>query len=124
MTLRFQEWDYRVVCPLLPGDVTVFGDVSKYATAGDRRVSRITVSDNGPHFDVLGAPNTAVEVDGYAAARPRGFTTWVPGIQRTLDECPAGAAGEGWRWDPPTGGWRVRVGLGPLGGARVSMIIG
>ena len=35
--LAWQDWDYRVLCPLLPGDRALFGDVGKYATVGDRR---------------------------------------------------------------------------------------
>jgi hypothetical protein len=77
--LPWQDWDYRVVCPILPGEITVFGDVSKYATAGDRRVAAIRPIDGGVAFDVLGVPGTEAEIWGWAARRPEHATSWDDG---------------------------------------------
>jgi hypothetical protein len=121
-TLGFQEWDYYVVCPLLPGDLTVFGDVDKYATVGDRRIARITATQPGAAFDVLGAPQTWVEVHGYAAVRPIAVTAWVPGTLRPLS--PAAGSDphhEWWSWAPDTGHWVVRLRVGAHGHAHVSL---
>jgi hypothetical protein len=120
-TLEFQDWDYRVLCPLLPGGVTVFGDVAKYATAGDRRIAAITATSDGVRFDVLGAPESWVDVHGYAATRPRSFSAWVPGASRTIAAADA-LAGESWCWDGDSGEWRLRICSGPLGRQRVSLV--
>lgn len=75
--LAYQEFGYRVLCPLLPGDVALLGDVSKFATMGDRRIGRLEAQDGELRFDVLGAPGEEVAVDGCArrAPRARGWTT-------------------------------------------------
>ncbi|HUI25643.1 MAG TPA: hypothetical protein VL403_06115 [Candidatus Kryptonia bacterium] len=119
--LEFQDWDYRVVCPLLPGDVTVFGDVGKYATVGDRRVAHITASARGVKFDVLGAPGTSVEVRGYSAASPSSITAWQPGRPSAIpnDE----GSGERWSWGRITGEWIVRVDLGTLSWKHVAIAL-
>ena len=73
-SLAWQDWDYRVLCPLLPGDVAVIGDVSKYATAGDRRVAAIRTTDGEVKFDVLGVPGTVAEIWGWSAHPLRGVS--------------------------------------------------
>src|SRR5690606_12326939 len=37
LALAPRDWDHRVLCPLLPGELAVVGDATRYATAGDRR---------------------------------------------------------------------------------------
>jgi hypothetical protein len=70
VALAFREWDYRILCPLLPGGRAVFGDVSKYATAGDRRIAAIEASAGRIRFEVRGAPGTWTEVEGVAPTAP------------------------------------------------------
>ncbi|UCE85513.1 MAG: hypothetical protein JSU66_14410, partial [Deltaproteobacteria bacterium] len=65
--LAHGDWDYRVLCPLLPGDLTLFGDVTRYATAGDRRLRGIRSVRRGLALDVLGAPGERVELRGWSA---------------------------------------------------------
>jgi len=120
LTLGFQEWDYRVLCPLLPGDATVFGDVSKYATVGDRRIVSIVAADGTLQFNVLGVPESRVQVQGYAAARPRTVTAWVPGHSRVLEEA---AGDEGWSWDEATGRWVLHLRAGPNGYTHVTLTL-
>ncbi|HVN83838.1 MAG TPA: hypothetical protein VMW17_03240 [Candidatus Binatia bacterium] len=119
-SLAFQDWDYRVACPLLRGDVTVFGDIEKYATAGDRRIARIRTTNNGIEFDVLGAPDMSVEICGYSARRPSTVTAWAPGQQRSIVE---GATGECWKWTDANGFWRVAVDVGALGSVIVGLAL-
>ena len=114
--LPFQEWDYRVLCPLLPGDIAVLGDVTKYATAGDRRVAHITTAPDGVHFDVLGVPETIAEVRGYATRRPSAVTVMTSGETRTpaAETAALREVGEGWVWDAASGEWSVPVIIGPV----------
>ncbi len=123
VTLPFQDWDYRILCPLLPGEVTVFGDVTKYATVGDRRVAGINIAEGGLQFDVLGAPDTRVEIHGCSATRPLDVTAWVPGARRTLSEgSQVDPTHERWSWDASTGTWVVSVNVAALGRTQVSMV--
>ena len=123
VSLAFQDWDYHIVCPLLPGDVTVFGDVSKYATVGDRRVARIASVQGDLHFDVLGAPQTSAEVHGYAATRPAKVTTWTAVRPRTLAfAATADTRDESWSWDEHSGQWRIRIRLDRLGYVHVVIV--
>lgn len=120
LTLGFQEWDYRVLCPLLAGEATVFGDVSKYATVGDRRIASIMATDGTLQFNVLGVAQSRVEVQGYAAARPRAVTAWVPGRSRGIEEA---AGDEGWSWDEATGRWVLNLRIGPNGYTHVTLAL-
>ena len=63
--LAQHAWSLRVLCPLLPGELTLIGDPSKYACAGDRRVARIRQVEGGVACDVLGAPGEQVRVRGW-----------------------------------------------------------
>jgi hypothetical protein len=120
LELPFQDWDYRVLCPLLPGDIAVFGDVTKYAMAGDRRIAHITSLRDSVCFDVLGAPGTTVDVRGYSARRPAAVTAAVPGETPGFNALNSGLSGggQGWAWDA-SGAWVVRVRIGPVGHTRV-----
>ncbi len=74
--LGWQEWDYRVLCPWFAPGLTLFGDVGKWATVGDRRLAAIRSVPGGLAFDVVGVPGSTVEVWGLSEKRPRGVTTW------------------------------------------------
>jgi hypothetical protein len=118
--LEFQEWDYRIVCPLLSGDMTVFGDTGKYASVGDRRVARIRNGDGELRFQVRGAPNTCVEVHGYARRRPLEARRWIPENTIVLADGNTSQA-DTWSWDAGTGEWIVRVDVGQLGWVDVAL---
>lgn len=57
------EWDYRVLAPVLPGDVAVFGDVDLFVSAGDMRIGDV----RDGVVTVLGAGET-VTITGWSAA--------------------------------------------------------
>lgn len=117
--LDFQDWDYRVVCPLLPGEATVFGDVSKYATVADRHVARIQCRDGCLEMSVLDRPGTLVEVQGYAAEPPRRVDAWVPEAERSIAR---DSGDERWSWDS-TGRWRVRIRVDSNGHTRLRVTL-
>jgi len=73
-SLPWQDWEYRVLCPLLPGELTVFGDVSKYACVGDRRIAAIRAIEGEVRFDVFGVPGTVAEIWGWSAHPLRGVS--------------------------------------------------
>lgn len=118
--LEFQDWDYRVLCPLLPGAVTVFGDVGKYATVGDHRVAGITCDGNWLQLTVLDKPGVVVEVQGYAEREPRGVLAWVPDATRQIAK--GAADGESWSWEP-AGRWTARVRVGDNGHTQLRLEI-
>jgi len=122
-SLEFQDWDYRVLCPLLAGGITVFGDIGKYATIGDRRVAAITCDAGGVSFEVVGAPHTSVAITGYAAGPMDRVSAWSPGDERRLESTPDGGS-ESWSWDSASGLWDLRVSVGVEGRVRVSLIPG
>jgi len=125
LVLAWQEFDLRVLCPLLPRGLTIVGDVEKYATAGDRRVARISATPDGVGFEVLGVAGERVVVTGWAARAPRAARAWSPDGVRALatGAAPAGDA-EGLHFDPATGGFEVAVRLDAVGRASVSVVAG
>jgi hypothetical protein len=110
VSLAYQEFSYHVLCPLLPGEVAIFGDVTRYATVGDRRVAHITSVPGGVRFDVLGPPGAQVEVHGWAAAPPAAAEGWSPAGEAHAELEP----GDGGRW-------LARARLGATGQVRVTV---
>jgi hypothetical protein len=106
-TLTPSAWDYRVLCPLLPGDVALFGDVSRYATAGDRRVHGIRATGDGVELDVLGRAGERVTVSGWSARPLRGAEQWTPGAGASPLQARRDARGRfAVEVDIPDSGWR------------------
>jgi hypothetical protein len=123
--LPFQDFDYRVVCPLLPGGVTLFGDVSKWATVGDQRVAGLEMRPGGLCFDLLGASLERVEVRGWSAEAPVGATAWCPEARRELPLRSLGSMGEeGIAYERETGLFAVAVRLGGEGLSRIRVRVG
>ena len=123
--LPFQDFDYRVVCPLLTGGVTLFGDVSKWATVGDQRVAGLELRPDGLCFDLLGAPLERVEVRGWSAEAPAGATAWCPGARRELPLRSVGSLGEeGIAYERETGLFALAVRLGREGRSRIRVGVG
>ncbi len=121
LSLHFQDWSYTVLCPLLAGDLAVFGDVEKYATVADRRVARIQDLEDGVRFDLLGAPGERVEVHGIAPAAPAGAAVWSASGERSLPRLSEPGADEGLHWSAADGRWRLAARVGPEGRAHVTL---
>jgi hypothetical protein len=108
LELAPDAWDYRVLCPLLEGEIGVFGDVVLYATAGDRRLRDIRSQGGTLRFDVLGAPGERACVEGWSAREP-------------ADVDVDGDADFRWSRDPEDGRWRLRTVLGDRGWVGVKI---
>jgi hypothetical protein len=107
--LGFQDWNFQVLCPLLPGDVTVFGDVQRYATAGSRRLHEVTSEPGLLGFTVEGAQGESVTITGWSAGKPRRVSVWSGG---SWHELPEGAEekteSSTWSWEE-SGRWHVQL---------------
>jgi hypothetical protein len=102
-----EAFDLWTVAPaLLDGRVTVFGDVTRYVSAGDRRIGRVTERDGVVSFLVFGRAGTAVAVTGWAAP-PLTVREWHPDAS-VVDELPDGR-------------WTRSVVVGPNGWTRVEL---
>ena len=110
VALEFQDWDFRVVCPLLPGERALLGDVGRYASMGDRRLAAIAASEEELSFDVLGVPGEVAEIHGWSARPPRavGAATYAGDASVEI----AGGA---------DGRWVLRVPIDAAGAVRVTM---
>ena len=127
LQLEPDAWDLRVLCPVLPGGIAVFGDVSRYATMGDRRIAAArALPGGGVELDVAGAPGERVEVQGWSEAA-MAAETWAPGEGWSplpdLAEAPerdAETRRGAWR-DASTGVWGVAIGVSARGWARLRL---
>jgi hypothetical protein len=76
--LEPSAWDYRILCPILPGEITIVGDVSRYVSAGDARLRGVRATGSGVLFEALGGPGECFEVTGWSARPPRAARTMGP----------------------------------------------
>ena len=67
-TLEREEWDFRVVAPVLPSGIAVIGDPDTFVTAGDARVE-VRSTDRGAAVVVKGAGEQVV-LTGWSARPP------------------------------------------------------
>ncbi len=68
VSLGREDWTYLVLAPILPGEIAVVGDTSKFVAAGDARVEVSTI-DGGVRLLVKGAGET-VTITGWSASAP------------------------------------------------------
>jgi hypothetical protein len=109
LDLAWQDFSYTVLCPVLQRGLVLFGDTSKYATAGDRRLARITETEEGLRFDVLGARGETVCIEGCAPRAPSARAR-APGETIAAEV-----------QHEPGGRFAVRLRLGAAGHARVTL---
>jgi hypothetical protein len=109
LELAPRDWNLRVLCPVLPGGIALFGDPSKYACAGDRRLRGIRSVAGGVELDVLGAPGEVVELRGWSRGPVAGVRLQPPQAAEAL----------GLERDAASGGFQLRVDAGARGWARI-----
>ncbi len=102
-------WDYRILCPILPGEITVVGDVSRFVSAGDARLRGVRASESGVAFEALGSPGECFELTGWSARPPR--------AARVLGPAGAGPVEVHYR----DGLFRIPIALGDRGWVRVEV---
>lgn len=103
-TLAQEQWTFHVVAPVLPCGLAVVGDVSKFVTAGDARLS-VEADERGVRLTVLGA-GERVTITGWAGATPER------------------ADGVAVQHDPSTGVWTTVVDVPERGWTHVSVLAG
>lgn len=124
--LAWQDFSYTVLCPIVAPGLALFGDVTRWATMGDRRVAHVEAGADGIAFDLLGTPGSGVAVEGWSQAEPRAASLWSPTLHRSLPVRRGGASlalEEGLAWDPDGGRFRLRTQLGPQGRVRVALAV-
>jgi hypothetical protein len=99
-------WDYRVLAPVLPGDIAVIGDPALYACAGDARIADVVADGDGDGvaITVLGAQER-VRIVGWSK-HPVAAHAWAPA---------AGRSDVASTHDTTTGMWDIVVDVGDPG---------
>jgi hypothetical protein len=112
VALESAEWDYRVLAPVLRGDIAVIGDPALYACAGDSRVADVVAEPDGAGVTVtvLGA-NERVAIVGWAR-QPITARAWTPS---------AGASAITTTHDASTGMWELAIDIGAVGWAKLHL---
>jgi hypothetical protein len=82
--LEPRAWDYRILCPILPGEIAILGDVSRYVSAGDARLRDVRATGSGVVFEALGAPGESFDITGWSARPPRAARSLDPKDGRPL----------------------------------------
>jgi hypothetical protein len=105
LALGREEWASLVLAPVLPAGLAVLGDVSKFVSAGDARLS-VRVLDDGARIVVLGA-GELVTITGWAPRAPQATDAAGPVVH-----------------DADTGVWEVPVDVPSRGWARIDVRLG
>ena len=80
-----RDYAFRILAPLAHGELAVFGDIRRFACAGDRRIRDLRATASGAALDVLGAPGERVAISGWCA---RPLRARVSGSARELRRDP------------------------------------
>jgi hypothetical protein len=106
---REAKHEYFIVAPLLENGMAVIGDVEKFVTMADMRVSSVEASPEGIRVEVISNESHSPITVGYAASRPTGVHAGetVLGEVSSLDRLKM--ATSGWFWDYQTRLWHVKV---------------
>jgi hypothetical protein len=88
--LAASDWSLRTLCPLLPGDVAVFGDLRRYASVGDRRLRELRAERGATVCEVVGAPGERVEISGWSAGALAAERRAAAGARRPVPRDAAG----------------------------------
>lgn len=108
-----RSFDLWIIAPLLAdGRLAIFGDVSRYAPVGDRRIGHLRGTEDGVTMLVLGGAGEDVTITGWSATMPS-TSTWLS----------AGAAELTPEHDPGTGRWQVDVIVGAQGWIRLGVSV-
>lgn len=65
--LASHEFDYRIICPVLPGDICVFGDTARYAAVASTRLG-IDCDGDAVVLQVRGAPAEVITIRGWSSS--------------------------------------------------------
>ena len=110
--LEPHDWRLRILCPVVPGDLTLIGDASRYASMGDRRVGQVRVPDGGGlAFEVRGGVGERVGIRGWSASPLADARVWTP----------AGSAAVALERDGASGVFELEFELGERGWADVEV---
>ncbi len=110
LELEPDGWDYRILCPLLPGGAALLGDPALYASAGDRRLAGVESGPDGIRLEAWGAPGERIELEGWSEREPRGLQAEVGAGLVELprhDETPRPTPA--WGYDPSNGVLRISL---------------
>jgi len=101
--------EYLVVAPVLPHELAVFGDVSKFVSMADMRIASVRVSEAGVDVGVIASKAKSPIITGYADILPRLVTAGEEKLieQSSLERLER--ASSGWFWDHQTRLWHVKM---------------
>lgn len=98
---------YYILAPILKNGFALIGDINKFVTMADKRITNVTSEKDREHFDVLSGGNTNALIAGYSAAKPSEFT--VDGVVCRQNNSMSDIPGNSWCWDAKTGMWNISV---------------
>jgi len=110
--LERRDWRLRILCPVLPGELTLIGDASRYASMGDRRVGQLRPRQGGGlAFEVRGSARERVRIRGWSATPLGGGRVWTP----------TGSGDVALERDASSGVFELEVEMGERGWAQIEV---
>jgi hypothetical protein len=106
---REAKHEYFVVAPLFENGMAVIGDVEKFVTMADMRVSSVEVSPEGIRVEVISNESHSPIIVGHAASRPTGVHVPETVLEEVSSLDRLKMATSGWFWDYQTKLWHVKV---------------
>jgi len=106
---RSIKHQYLVLAPLFENELAVFGDVDKFVTMADKRISAVETSGRSVRVEVQSGPGHSPTIVGYSRARPAKVESGDTALVEASSRDRLAAAKSGWYWDEGSKLWHAKV---------------
>jgi len=106
---RDVKHEYFVLAPLFENEVAVFGDVDKFVTMAEKRISSVETLPKGVQVEVVSGQAHNPMVVGYSPRRPIKVEAGEKELNEVSSRKRLSITKEGWFWDDETKLWYVKT---------------
>ena len=111
---RDVKHEYFVLAPVFENEVAIFGDIEKFVTMADMRISSAEVSLTGVRVEVVSGQGHSPTIAGYSSRHPSNVEASGKPFNEASSRERLSSAREGWFWDDQSKVWFVKLDFGDV----------